>query len=95
MQLIYYGWASAEWNKYLDNTVVILRDCTVKRCDIKTKYLDSEFLSCYRIYKNFKRFGLPHGLGWINESAQTIELLNFIQDEVDACEYEEIKKRKK
>ena len=94
MQLVYYGWASANWNSYLDNTWVLLRNCKVKRSEIKTSYLDNEFWSTYAIYKNWKRFGLPHGAGWLNEHSETIELLNLMQDEIDSCEYDDFLKRK-
>ena len=95
MQLVLYGWAGAEWNRYLDNTWVLLRDCKVKRGDIRAVYLDEEFRSAYRIFKNFKRYGLPNGKGSNDEPADVIELINLMQDEVDAWEHEEHLKRTK
>lgn len=93
MQLVLYGWAGAEWNSYLDDTWVLLRDCKVKRGEIRTVYLDEEFRSAYRIFKDYKRHGLPNGKGSNDEPADVIELINLMQDEVDAYEFDEHQKR--
>jgi hypothetical protein len=73
--------------------MVLLRDCKVRRGEI-AGYLNAEFWTAFRIWKYYRRFGLPNGAGWINEPASTIEIIDLFEDEREAHEAEEIRSRR-
>lgn len=77
----------------LDDTWVLLRDRKIRRGDIPG-YLDSEFWSAFRIWKYYRRFGLPNGAGWANEPAFIVEVIDLFEDEREAHEAEEMERRR-
>ena len=75
------GWAEAEWNPSLNETKVVLRDRTCLRGEIPN-FLSDEFWEAYRIWKNYRRYGLPNGRGWAEEPEEILRLIDLFEDEI-------------
>lgn len=48
--------------------------------------------SYYVIFDRFKKFGLPHGKGWIHELPWVIDFLSFMEDTYNMIECWQIRK---
>lgn len=59
-----------------------MRDRVVRRNQVHG-VLNGEFWSAYRLWKRWRRFGLPTGAGWLAEPETTIRVLEIIEDEID------------
>jgi len=62
---------------------IILRTRKIRRRDARG-YLGAEFRYWWKVWRRWKRFGLPNGSGWANEPESTIRVLELFEDELDA-----------
>ena len=63
---------------------ILLRTEKIRRRDAR-KYLGAEFRYALHVWKRWRRFGLPNGgIGWANESAAVIQILDLFEDEREA-----------
>lgn len=54
----------------------------MKRGDIP-RYLSGEFWEAYKIWKYFRRFGLPNGQGWTNEPDEVLRIIDLFETEYE------------
>lgn len=54
----------------------------VKRCDIYPLYTE-DLTNAVMLWKDYRRFGLPHGGGYAAEAEEYITLISAFEDEYD------------
>ena len=52
----------------------------ILRDDIPALFTEDLF-DAIHLWKRWKRFGLPHGGGWLDEGERIIQLINIVEDE--------------
>lgn len=60
----------------------------IQRGKIKALF-DETFYSAMHLYTMWRRFGLPHGRGWIAESEGVIQLITIVDEERNLYEMRE------
>ena len=48
--------------------------------ELKTEF----FYLSWRLYTNYKLFGLPHGSGWASERNTVLEIIRILEEETNA-----------
>ncbi|MCL2181027.1 MAG: hypothetical protein FWB83_07855, partial [Treponema sp.] len=90
--LVWDGWHERELNPYYDNEKLILREWVIKRGEVHG-YLSPEFYTAYKLWSRIKRYGWPHGQGWIREPAGLVELVELFDTELELLKEKNAGKR--
>lgn len=67
-------------SSWYDEQPLLFGSRTITRKQLK-ELLTDELWHAMRIWKDFKRFGLPHGCGMSGENAEVIDLLRAFEVE--------------
>ncbi len=65
----------------------------VRRRDIPRLLSSPLFLSGWKEWARYKRFGLPHGTGWRNEKPLVVRVIELMEQEFEAKQAAEMEKR--
>ncbi len=57
------------------------------------RYITSDLWDAIRAWKNYQRFGLPHGGGMVEETADYIDVINAMLDTYNAWQSDRYKQR--
>lgn len=66
----------------------------VRRGDIPG-LMDETFLRALKLYTMWKRFGLPHGRGWLAESEGVLQMISIVDEETNLYERHRLEESRK
>lgn len=66
----------------------------VRRRDVPGLIMSSLFGSAWKEWSRFRRFGLPHGMGWRAERPTVIRAIEVLEQEFEGYQADEMERRR-
>lgn len=90
-ELVYEGWHLISWHPEYDEKKELFTFGFLRRKDFKN-YLTEIFFKSFTIWSRYRKFGLPSGMGYLNEAGAIIEMLELFDGAFEVLKEKEVKK---